>query len=102
MGFVDWIKGAAQTVGNALGKGIDWVGHKVIQPATNWLKQNVPVVSDVIKAAEPIGDTFNKLSGALQGKNSFGLQDVGNAVKAGINTYNTATQLGSRLQNVGS
>lgn len=77
MGFVDWLKGAAKTVG----RGIDWIHQNITTPILNTASK-IPVISNVVQAAKPITDLAGKVGGALQGKGGISADDVGNAVQA--------------------
>lgn len=79
MGVLDWLKGAASTVGGAIGRGLEWVNKNVRDPVLAF-GSKIPVVGDVIRAAEPLTKFGDKLTGAMQGKNSVGLSDLTNAV----------------------
>jgi hypothetical protein len=46
-------------IGSGITGGLSWLGHNVIAPASNFLKQ-VPIVGDVVRAAEPIGNALQK------------------------------------------
>lgn len=55
MGFLNWLKGAAGTAA----RGLSWLGQNVIKPASSFLQQ-VPIVGDVVSAAEPIREFAQK------------------------------------------
>lgn len=55
MGFLNWLRGAAGTAA----KGLSWLGQNVIKPASSFLQQ-IPIVGDVVSAAEPIREFAQK------------------------------------------
>ena len=63
MGILNWLSGAAKTVGAGLYKGMDWIGQKVVRPAADFLKK-IPIVGDVVRAADPLGNLVAKNVGA--------------------------------------
>jgi hypothetical protein len=57
MGVLGWLK---KTAGTAL-KGLNWFGQNIGKPLLNFSK-NIPLVGDVVKAAEPLLSTVSKTS----------------------------------------
>lgn len=87
MGFIDWIKGAGQSIasgakwlGDKVGKGLEWVDQK-IQPALNFAR-SIPVVGNIVDAAKPLTDLGGKVGRALQGKGGLGFSDISDAALA--------------------
>lgn len=50
MGFLDWFNNNISKPVLDAGK---WIGQKIVTPALGWIKNNVPVVGDIVRAAEP-------------------------------------------------
>lgn len=57
MGFLDWLN---NNIARPILKAGQWLGQKVISPTLNWVKNNVPVVGQVVQAAEPLLNTIGK------------------------------------------
>jgi hypothetical protein len=88
MGFLDWlgnvgrnIWGGIKQVGSTLGTGIDWIHQNITTPVANFMR-NVPVVGDVVQAADPILSLAGKIGPAMQGKGGLGFDDVVRAAAA--------------------
>lgn len=57
MGFLDWLN---NNIARPILKAGQWLGEKVVTPTLNWVKNNVPVVGNVVRAAEPLINTIGK------------------------------------------
>lgn len=108
MGFIDWIKGAANTVsngakwlGNKVGQGVSWAVKNVAQPVANFAR-NIPVVGGVVDAAQPILDLAGKAGDALQGKGSISYNDIKGAADALPGTILAGKTAGGALRNAAS
>jgi hypothetical protein len=88
MGLIDWLGNVGRNivtgfkdVKDKLGTGINWIHQKITTPIANTLR-SVPVVGDVVNAAQPILDLAGKVGPALQGKGGLSIGDVTRAVAA--------------------
>ena len=57
MGFLSWLN---DNIARPILKAGQWLGQKVVTPTLNWVKNNVPVAGQVIRAAEPLLNTIGK------------------------------------------
>jgi len=105
MGIEDWLR----QVGSTVSKGVSWLGNNVVAPVSNFLKQ-VPIVGDVVRAAEPLGNFIQKTadygSNLQKPANQRGpaptMQDFGDAVKSGFSAYGAARGVAPQVQKVAS
>lgn len=99
MSFMNFLR----QVGSGISKGVSWFGRKVVAPISGVLKQ-VPIVGDVVRAAEPLGNFIqksadysadfydNKPMSQRRAKPSLG--EAVDALKSGANT---AAAIGSAV-----
>lgn len=87
----NWLK----KVGGKILGGVNWLGQNIGKPIMNFAK-NIPLVGDVVKAADPLFSTVSKgLQYAEDAANDVPVskrrpkptgQDVTNAIASGIST----------------
>lgn len=88
MGFIDWLGNVGRNivtgfkdVGNKIGSAATWIHQKVTQPVLD-VARNIPVIGNVVNAAQPITDLLGKVGPAMQGKGGLGWGDVAKAAAA--------------------
>ena len=91
MSFMNFLR----QIGSGVSKGVGWIGRNVISPVSGFLKK-VPVVGDVVSAAEPLGNFIQKSADYsadfYDGKPESErrakptLAEAGNALQSGLKT----------------
>ena len=104
MGFINWLRGAGQKV---LG-GLNWLGQNIGKPILS-VARNIPIVGDVVRAAEPALNAVSKTSqwaqDALGGVSADKRRKLPSAdeVKAGFQSIgNTGRAITSGMAKVGA
>ncbi len=89
MSVLDWFG----NIGKGIVKGIDWIGNNVVKPIAG-IGKNIPIVGDVIRAVEPVGDFIGKGVGHLADR-------IDNkAVKRAAPTWEDAGNAYNSLKNI--
>lgn len=107
MAFLDWF---TQNISRPVLSAGQWLGKNILSPALDWTKQNIPVVGDILTAAQPAIDAAGKVwnYAAAKSRGEEGeaptLQDLAQGVSGAAKGI--AAVLGARrggqLNNLGS
>lgn len=107
MAFLDWF---SQNISRPVLSAGQWLGKNVLTPALDWTKQNIPVVGEIVNAAQPAidaaGKVWNYAAAKSRGEEAEAptLNDLAQGISGAAKGIGAAlaARRGGSLANVGS